>query len=89
VCRIDYTPGPVFNADAFYNAGDRGCGSDVLRDIAQSLTALSSGQLLEIRSTEPSVAVDLPAWCRMVGHQLVAEQSTQDKARHYLVRRSA
>ena len=31
-----------------------------------------SGQLLEIRSTEPSVAEDLPAWCRMTGNELVS-----------------
>jgi hypothetical protein len=28
------------------------------------------GEILEIRSEAASVAVDLPAWCDMVGHRL-------------------
>jgi hypothetical protein len=50
---------------------------------------LSPGQRLEIRSSEPSVAVDLPTWCRLTGHQLIAEQLAEDNARRYLVRRKA
>ncbi|HEX9596170.1 MAG TPA: sulfurtransferase TusA family protein, partial [Anaerolineales bacterium] len=69
-------------ADAFYDAGDTGCAYGPLDDIARMMRDLSSGQTLEVRATDPSVAVDLPAWCRLTGHQLVTQQGDR-----YLVRR--
>ncbi|MFN8423369.1 MAG: hypothetical protein U0470_08315 [Anaerolineae bacterium] len=42
---------------------DRGGGLLLL--IRRHIDLLARGQLLEIRSTEPTVAVELPAWCRM------------------------
>jgi len=43
---------------------------------------LSPCQKLEVRATDPSVVVDLPAWCRMTGHKLVDQQGDR-----YLIRR--
>jgi 5-methyltetrahydropteroyltriglutamate--homocysteine methyltransferase len=43
---------------------------------------LEAGQTLEVRATDPSVAIDLPAWCRLTGHQLVSQQEER-----YLLRR--
>jgi TusA-related sulfurtransferase len=71
-----------FDADAFYDAGDRGCGEGPLDDIATLMRRLAPGQTLEIRATKASVAVDLPAWCRLTGHTMV--QTAGDR---YLVRR--
>jgi TusA-related sulfurtransferase len=71
-----------YGADAFYDAGDKGCGDGPLDDIALLIRRMSPGQTLEIRATEPSVAVDLPAWCRLTGHRL--EMHDHDR---YLVRR--
>jgi tRNA 2-thiouridine synthesizing protein A len=71
-----------FDADAFYDAGDKGCGEGPLDDIALLMRRLSPGQTLEIRATEPSVAVDLPAWCRLTGHTMVHVAGDR-----YLVRR--
>lgn len=73
---------PRFGADAFYDAGDKGCGEGPLDDIALLIRKMRGGQTLEIHATEPSVAVDLPAWCRLTGHRLL--EHTGD---HYLVRR--
>jgi TusA-related sulfurtransferase len=71
-----------FDADAFYDAGDRGCGEGPLDDIAALMRRLSPGQTLEIRATDSSVAIDLPAWCRLTGHTMV--EAAGDR---YLVRR--
>jgi tRNA 2-thiouridine synthesizing protein A len=71
-----------YAADAFYDAGDKGCGEGPLDDIALLIRKMTPGQTLEIRAIEPSVAVDLPAWCRLTGHTLV--QHEEDR---YLVRR--
>jgi tRNA 2-thiouridine synthesizing protein A len=70
------------SADAFYDAGDKGCGDGPLDDIAALIRAMAPGQTLEIRATEPSVTVDLPAWCRLTGHSLVLHEDDR-----YLVRR--
>jgi uncharacterized OsmC-like protein len=49
--------------------------------------AASAGGLLEVRSREISVKEDLPAWCRLVGHTLVAMQPGEDAYTHYFVRK--
>jgi 5-methyltetrahydropteroyltriglutamate--homocysteine methyltransferase len=51
--------------------------------IRKHIDPLTRGQLLEILSTEISVEVDLPAWCRM-GNELVSWTKT-GKQRSFLV----
>ena len=75
-------PQPVFNADAFYDAGDAGCAFGPIDEIAGLMRAMNPGQTLEVRATDRSVAVDLPAWCRLAGHQLMAQEGHR-----YLIRR--
>ena len=55
-----------------FDGGTLDCGSGLLLQIRRHIDPLESGQLLEIRSTEPSVAEDLPAWCRLTGNELVS-----------------
>ena len=55
-----------------FDGGDLDCGCGLLLQIRRRIDPLDSGQLLEIRSTEPSVAEDLPAWCRLTGNELVS-----------------
>ncbi len=43
---------------------------------------LTPGQTLEVRATDPTVVVDLPAWCRLTGHTLIDQQGDR-----YLIRR--
>ena len=81
------TPSPtpvvaLFDADGFYDAGDRGCAEGPLDRIAALMRQLESGQTLEIRATDPSVTVDLPAWCRMTGHTVVDQQEDRYLIRH-------
>jgi tRNA 2-thiouridine synthesizing protein A len=71
-----------FAADAFYDAGDKGCAEGPLEEIARRMRGMQSGQTLEVHATEPSVAHDLPAWCRLARHQLVRREGD-----HYLLRR--
>lgn len=63
-----------FAADTFYDAGTKGCAEGPLEEIARLMRPMASGQTLEIRATEPSVAADLPAWCRLAGHQFLAQE---------------
>lgn len=57
--------------DAVYDAGSLGCGDGPLPAIAAALGDMQPGAVLEILSTDPGVAADLPAWCRMVGHEFL------------------
>ena len=72
----------IFKADAFYDAGNQGCGDGPLDEIAVLVRRLSPGQTLEVRATDPSVATDLPAWCRMAEHEFAQHQDDR-----YLIRR--
>ena len=62
---------PLASPAAVLDGGNLDCGSGLLLLIRKQIDPLVAGQILEIRSTEPSVAEDLPAWCRMTGHPLV------------------
>jgi tRNA 2-thiouridine synthesizing protein A len=72
----------ILGADLYYDAGDQGCAGGPLEEIARMLRRLQSGQTLEVRATDPGVALDLPAWCRMTGHTLL-----EQRADRYLIRR--
>lgn len=63
----------LFGADAFYDAGSQGCGEGPLDKIAALVRKLAPEQTLEVRATDPSVLVDLPAWCRMTGNPLIRQ----------------
>jgi TusA-related sulfurtransferase len=71
-----------FGADAFHDAGDQGCAHGPLNEIAALVQRLSPGQTLEVRATDPSVPVDLQAWCRLMGQEFAAHQGDR-----YLIRR--
>ncbi len=70
--------------DVSFDGGDLDCGGGLLLLIRRHIDPLKRGGLLEIRSTEPSVDEDLPAWCRLTGNELVS-WTKQGKQRSYLV----
>jgi TusA-related sulfurtransferase len=76
------TTASTFGADTFYDAGDKGCGAGPLNEIADLMVRLASGQTLEIRATDPSVASDLTAWCRLTAHTLVSQEGDRYLIRH-------
>jgi uncharacterized OsmC-like protein/TusA-related sulfurtransferase len=68
----DPLPGTPPLPDAVCDGGDLDCGSGLLLIIRNAMAPLPPGGILEVKSREISVKEDLPAWCRMVGHTLVA-----------------
>ncbi|MEA2589731.1 MAG: tRNA 2-thiouridine synthesizing protein [Actinomycetota bacterium] len=66
-----------------WDAGNLGCGELVL-ELRGRLAGLSPGSLFELIASDSGAVEDLPSWCRMTGHALVA-------ARHprYLIRTHA
>jgi tRNA 2-thiouridine synthesizing protein A len=59
------------SADVTWDAGDMGCGELVL-ELRNRLKSMTPGQVLELRATDPGAPEDLPAWCRLTGHDLVS-----------------
>lgn len=53
-----------------WDAGELGCGELVL-DLRLRMRALGAGEILELIARDPGAPEDLPAWCRMTGHELV------------------
>ena len=69
---MSVVPQHLHRPDVAFDGGSLDCGSGLLLQIRGHIDPLPRGGLLEIRSTEPTVAEDLPAWCRMTGNQLVS-----------------
>jgi len=59
--------------DVEWDAGDRGCGELVL-ELRLRLDGMAPGRILKLIARDSGAPADIPAWCRMTGHTLVAEQ---------------
>src|SRR5581483_7773114 len=70
-------PGEHLERKRFFDAGDQGCADGPLEHIAQLARSLRGEQTLEVRATNPSVACDLPSWCRMTGY--ILQQQSGDR----------
>ncbi len=68
-------------ADADWDAGDVACG-DLLLRLRGRMEALRPGAVLRLVARDAGAPADLPAWCRLTGHALVAAEPPI-----YLIRR--
>ncbi|MGQ0613584.1 MAG: sulfurtransferase TusA family protein [Planctomycetaceae bacterium] len=75
------------SADAVCDGGDLDCGSGLLLIIRKAMEPLEGGGVLEVRSRELSVREDLPAWCRMVGHTILASVPGAGGSTSYFLRK--
>jgi hypothetical protein len=82
------TPLETLTPDLIFDGGDLDCGSGLVLLIRQHMLQVPEGGILEMRSREPTVADDLPPWCRMAGHLYLGALATPQFAR-YFVRRGA
>ena len=62
----------VYEPDASFDGGDLDCGGGLLLLIRRHIDPLEPGGLLEILSTDSTVEIELPAWCRLTGNELVS-----------------
>ncbi len=56
-----------------WNAGDLACG-ELLLQLRVRMEGLSPGQVLRLVALDPGAPADLPAWCRLTGHALLASE---------------
>ena len=57
--------------DDHWNAGDMGCG-ELVMELRIRLNKLPPGSVIQVTATDPAAPEDIPAWCRLTGHQLAA-----------------
>ncbi|GHI01542.1 sulfurtransferase TusA family protein [Neobacillus kokaensis] len=74
---------------AVCDGGDLDCGSGLLLIIKKAMDPLESGQILEVRSRERTVAEDLPAWCRMVNHEFLGSEPADNTTRYFIAKGAA
>jgi tRNA 2-thiouridine synthesizing protein A len=56
-----------------WDAGAMGCGELIIH-LRGRVRALPPGGVLRLIAHDPGVIEDLPAWCRLTGHSLVAAE---------------
>ena len=66
-----------------FDAGELGC-SHLILELRDRLGRLSPGDELEVTARDPGAPIDLPAWCRMTGHELVSAEPPA-----YVIRRKS
>ena len=66
----------LFVADVVFEAGALDCGHGLIPEVRKRLNSLQSGGLLELRSSDPTIANDLGAWCRLTDNELLSVKST-------------
>lgn len=69
----------------FQDMGELSCG-DLVMAILKTLRPLQAGDMLEIRALDPAAPIDIPAWCRLTGHTLVAGPCGPDRT-HYFIQK--
>ena len=74
------------NPDRIFDGGDLDCGSGLALLLREHISQLVVGGVLEMRSREPTVADDLPPWCRMTGHEYLGSVPAADCVRYFVQR---
>ncbi len=44
----------------------------------QAINAMQPGEMLQVICTDPGAEHDIPAWCRLFGHQVIEVQHRDD-----------
>jgi TusA-related sulfurtransferase len=72
--------------NARYDGADLGLAEGLMFAIDVHLSDLAPGEVLEVSSTNPGLAHELPAWCKGTGHRLVASEPDGDRTLFHIER---
>lgn len=75
--------------DRVFDGGDLDCGSGLTLLLRENMLAVPPGGVLEMRSREPTVADDLPPWCRLSGHEFLGARPGPGFVSYFVRRGSA
>jgi tRNA 2-thiouridine synthesizing protein A len=79
---LDDLPEPDLRVDA----EEAGCG-DLMVLLMRSVRKLQPGQVLELTARDPGAEADIPSWCRLTGHPLLAGPAGPEEATYYIRRK--
>lgn len=74
----------TINPDGVFDGGDMDCGSGLILLIRENMLKIPEKGILEMRSREPTVADDLPPWCRMSGHRYLGKIQMTGYCRYFV-----
>ena len=80
------TSAPAPHADAIFDAAETGCAT-LTPLIRGRIRALESGQILEVRTDDPTAHESLLSWCALTGHTLAAVVADQRQGKQYFIRK--
>lgn len=63
------------------------CPLPVIR-LAQKITDVDVGAVIVVLADDPAAATDIPAWCRLRGHEYLGSDTDPDGTPAFAVRRS-
>jgi len=72
--------------NTIFDGGDLDCGSGLILLIREQMLKTPVDGILEMRSREPTVADDLPPWCRMAGHTYLGKTIGDGFTRYFVGR---
>lgn len=58
-------------ANQTWDAGNMGCG-ELVMELRMRLSVMKPGAILKVIAGDPGAPEDMPSWCRLTGHKLVA-----------------
>ena len=58
-------------------------------ELARHVGDVAVGELIALAADDPAARLDIPAWCRMRGHDYAGETAADDGTPVYSVRRRA
>jgi tRNA 2-thiouridine synthesizing protein A len=57
-------------------------------DLAKAIRDVAVGEVITVLADDPAAATDIPAWCRMRGHDYLGAEVVNGDA-HYRVRKAS
>ncbi|MEM7474865.1 MAG: sulfurtransferase TusA family protein [Planctomycetota bacterium] len=57
----------------FFDGGDTGCG-ELLLDLLLFMKRQPGGAVVRVRALDAGAPLEIPAWCRLTKHQLLASE---------------
>lgn len=57
-------------ADTHYDGGETGCG-ELLLDLLLFTRRHPPGTVIEVHALDPGAPLEIPAWCRLTGNELI------------------
>ena len=56
-----------------FDGGDTGCG-ELLLDLLLFMKKQPAGAVIQVRALDPGAPLEIPAWCRLTRHELLASE---------------